>query len=321
MSCSMNTIQSPETDRYVLVLLAKEEQTVFWLPILELLEHYGLYLLSQRSLILPDREKDMFSVPDLRAWELLLGGSPSNLSLLHQDLIRYSQLYEIDMSLQSDTDYRTPKKLACFDMDSTLIKTEVMDELAECAGVGAYVRQITERAMNGEFDFKESFRQRLRLLRGLDDHVLQEIADRLPLMDGLETLLQGLKRHGCKVAILSGGFTYFALRLKEKFQLDYVYANQLEIQEGKLTGRHLGDIVDSSRKVALLKDLVRKEQITMSETLAVGDGANDLAMLQTAGLGVAYHAKKKVRDHIPQSINITGLDGILYFLGYSPVAL
>ncbi len=321
MSCSMNTIQSPETDRYVLVLLAKEEQTVFWLPILELLEHYGLYLLSQRSLILPDREKDMFSVPDLRAWELLLGGSPSNLSFLHQDLIRYSQLYEIDMSLQSDTDYRTPKKLACFDMDSTLIKTEVMDELAECAGVGAYVRQITERAMNGEFDFKESFRQRLRLLQGLDEHVLQEIADRLPLMDGLKTLLQGLKRHGCKVAILSGGFTYFALRLKEKFQLDYVYANQLEIQEGKLTGRHLGDIVDSSRKVALLKDLVRKEQISMSETLAVGDGANDLAMLQTAGLGVAYHAKKKVRDHIPQSINITGLDGILYFLGYSPVAL
>lgn len=321
MSCSMNTIQSPGTDRYVLVLLAKEEQTVFWLPILELLEHYGLYLLSQRSLILPDREKDMFFVSDLRAWELLLGGSPSNLSFLHQDLIRYSQLYEIDMSLQSETDYRTPKKLACFDMDSTLIKTEVMDELAECAGVGAYVRQITERAMNGEFDFKESFRQRLRLLQGLDEHVLQEIADRLPLMDGLKTLLQGLKRHGCKVAILSGGFTYFALRLKEKFQLDYVYANQLEIQEGKLTGRHLGDIVDSSRKVALLKDLVRKEQISMSETLAVGDGANDLAMLQTAGLGVAYHAKKKVRDHIPQSINITGLDGILYFLGYSPVAL
>lgn len=317
----MNTILSSEADRYVLILLTKGVQTIFWHPVMDLLEHYGLYLLSKRSLLSSDREKDMLSVSGLQAWELLLRGFPSDLTLLHQDLIRYSRLYEIDMSLQSETDYRTPKKLACFDMDSTLIKTEVMDELAECAGVGACVRQITERAMNGEFDFKESFRQRLRLLQGLDEHVLQEIADRLPLMDGLETLLQGLKRHGCKVAILSGGFTYFALRLKEKFQLDYVYANRLEIKDGCLTGKHLGEIVDSSRKVALLKELVRKEQITMSETLAVGDGANDLAMLQTAGLGVAYHAKKKVRDHIPQSINITGLDGILYFLGISPVVL
>lgn len=317
----MNTILSSEADRYVLILLTKGVQAIFWHPVMDLLEHYGLYLLSKRSLLSSDREKDMLSVSGLQAWELLLRGFPSDLTLLHQDLIRYSRLYEIDMSLQSETDYRTPKKLACFDMDSTLIKTEVMDELAECAGVGAYVRQITERAMNGEFDFKESFRQRLRLLQGLDEHVLQEIADRLPLMDGLETLLQGLKRHGCKVAILSGGFTYFALRLKEKLQLDYVYANQLEIKDGCLTGKHLGEIVDSCRKVALLKELVRKEQITMSETLAVGDGANDLAMLQTAGLGVAYHAKKKVRDHIPQSINITGLDGILYFLGISPVVL
>lgn len=317
----MNTILSSEADRYVLILLTKGVQTIFWHPVMDLLEHYGLYLLSKRSLLSSDREKDMLSVSGLQAWELLLRGFPSDLTLLHQDLIRYSRLYEIDMSLQSETDYRTPKKLACFDMDSTLIKTEVMDELAECAGVGACVRQITERAMNGEFDFKESFRQRLRLLQGLDEHVLQEIADRLPLMDGLETLLQGLKRHGCKVAILSGGFTYFALRLKEKFQLDYVYANQLEIKNGCLTGKHLGEIVDSSRKVALLKELVRKEQITMSETLAVGDGANDLAMLQTAGLGVAYHAKKKVREHIPQSINIMGLDGILYFLGYSPAEL
>ena len=238
----MNTILSSEADRYVLILLTKGVQTIFWHPVMDLLEHYGLYLLSKRSLLSSDREKDMLSVSGLQAWELLLRGFPSDLTLLHQDLIRYSRLYEIDMSLQSETDYRTPKKLACFDMDSTLIKTEVMDELAECAGVGACVRQITERAMNGEFDFKESFRQRLRLLQGLDEHVLQEIADRLPLMDGLETLLQGLKRHGCKVAILSGGFTYFAFRLKEKFQLDYVYANQLEIKDGCLTGRHLGEL-------------------------------------------------------------------------------
>lgn len=313
---------SPESDRYVLILLAREEQTAFWLPVMGLLERYGLFFLSRRSLIASDKgNTDLSPVSELQAWELLFCGCPSNLLLLHQDLIRYSQQYGIDLSLQTEVSYRTPKKLACFDMDSTLIKTEVMDELAECAGVGAYVRQITERAMNGEFDFKESFRQRLRLLQGLDEHVLQEIADRLPLMDGLETLLQGLKHHGCKVAILSGGFTYFALRLKEMFHLDYVYANQLEIRDGRLTGKHLDDIVDSSRKVALLKELSQKEQITLNETLAVGDGANDLAMLQTAGLGIAYHAKKKVRDHIPQSINITGLDGILYFLGYSPAEL
>ena len=253
--------------------------------------------------------------------EFSVRGTPKDREQMQAQLMKMASELEMDFSFQLDNMYRRMRRLICFDMDSTLIKTEVMDELAECAGVGAYVRQITERAMNGEFDFKESFRQRLRLLQGLDEHVLQEIADRLPLMDGLETLLQGLKRHGCKVAILSGGFTYFALRLKEMFHLDYVYANQLEIRDGRLTGKHLGDIVDSSRKVALLKELSQKEQITLNETLAVGDGANDLAMLQTAGLGIAYHAKKKVRDHIPQSINITGLDGILYFLGYSPAEL
>ena len=224
---------------------------------------------------------------------------------------------EVDISLQEDNMYRRCRRLVCFDMDSTLIGTEVIDELAERAGVGDKVRAITESAMRGEIDFNESFRERVALLKGLDVSVMQDIAENLPINEGLERLMKVLKRSGYKTAILSGGFTYFGNYLKQRFGFDYVYANDLEIDEtGHLTGRSLGEIVNGKRKAELLKVMAQVEQIDILQTVAVGDGANDLPMLSTAGLGIAFHAKPKVKANAGQSISTIGLDGILYFLGF-----
>lgn len=221
----------------------------------------------------------------------------------------------IDVSFQKDDIYRRSRRLICFDMDSTLIKTEVIDELADYANVGDKVRAITDSAMKGEIDFTESFKQRVALLKGLDASVMAEIAHKLPITDGLERTMTILKRVGYKTAILSGGFTYFGNYLKQKYGFDYVYANELEIENGKLTGRYVGDIVDGQRKAELLKLLCQFESINIAQSVAVGDGANDLQMLGEAGLGIAFHAKPKVKATAQQSISTTGLDGILYFLG------
>lgn len=223
----------------------------------------------------------------------------------------------MDVSFQQDSMFRRMRRLICFDMDSTLIKTEVIDELAERAGVGDQVKEITARAMRGEIDFRESFKERVALLKGLDASVMQDIAVNLPLMDGLERTMHILKRVGFKIAILSGGFTYFGNYLKDLFNLDYVYANDLEIgPDNKLTGRYIGEVVDGRRKAELLKLIAQLEKVDIRQTVAVGDGANDLPMLSTAGLGIAFHAKPKVQESAKQSITTTGLDGILYFLGY-----
>ena len=207
------------------------------------------------------------------------------------------------------------RRLICFDMDSTLIETEVIDELAERAGVGAQVRAITERAMRGEIDFRESFTERVALLKGLDVSVMEEIAQQLPITEGLERMMTILKRVGYKTAILSGGFTYFGNYLRQRFGFDYVYANELEIVDGRLTGRYAGEIVDGRRKAELLRLLCQFENINIAQSIAVGDGANDLPMLSLAGLGIAFHAKPKVKATAGQSISTIGLDGILYFLG------
>ena len=201
------------------------------------------------------------------------------------------------------------------DSDSTLIETEVIDELAERAGVGAQVRAITERAMRGEIDFRESFTERVALLKGLDVSVMEEIAQQLPITEGLERMMTILKRVGYKTAILSGGFTYFGNYLRQRFGFDYVYANELEIVDGRLTGRYAGEIVDGRRKAELLRLLCQFENINIAQSIAVGDGANDLPMLSLAGLGIAFHAKPKVKATAGQSISTIGLDGILYFLG------
>ena len=222
---------------------------------------------------------------------------------------------EIDLSFQKDDIFRRSRRLVCFDMDSTLINTECIDELAEKAGVGEQVKAITESAMRGEIDFTESFRRRVSLLKGLDESVMEEIARNLPFNEGLERMMMILKRVGYKTAILSGGFTYFGKFLQQRFGFDYVYANELEIVDGKLTGNFIGEVVDGRRKAELLRLLCQFEGISLEQSVAVGDGANDLPMLSLAGLGIAYHAKPKVKANAKQSISTIGLDGILYFLG------
>ena len=221
----------------------------------------------------------------------------------------------LDFSFQKDDIFRRSRRLICFDMDSTLIHTECIDQLAERAGVGDEVKAITASAMRGEIDFTESFTRRVALLKGLDESVREDIARKLPFNEGLERMMTILKRVGYKTAILSGGFTYFGKYLQQKFGFDYVYANELEIKDGKLTGRYLGDVVDGRRKAELLRLLCQVEHINLAQAVAVGDGANDLPMLGLAGLGIAYHAKPKVRAGARQSISSIGLDGILYFLG------
>ena len=248
--------------------------------------------------------------------EFSVRGNPKNRVEMQRSLMKLSSEMGMDFSLQLDNMYRRMRRLICFDMDSTLIQTECIDELAERAGVGEQVRAITERAMRGEIDFKESFTERVALLKGLDESVMKEIAENLPITEGVERLMYVLKHYGYKIAILSGGFTYFGEYLKQKFGIDYVYANELEIENGKLTGRYLGEIVDGKRKAELLRLLAQVEKVDIAQTIAVGDGANDLPMLSTAGLGIAFHAKPKVVENAEQSINTIGLDGVLYFLGF-----
>lgn len=248
--------------------------------------------------------------------EFSVRGTPRDTNEMQCRFMQIASEGEVDISLQEDTMYRRCRRLVCFDMDSTLIRTEVIDELAERAGVGDKVRAITERAMRGEIDFIESFTERVALLEGLDESVMKEIAENLPITEGVDRMMTVLKRAGYKTAILSGGFTYFGNYLKQRFGFDYVYANDLEIVDGKLTGRYLGDVVDGRRKAELLRLIAQVENINIKQTIAVGDGANELPMLSTAGLGIAFHAKPKVKAASDQSLSTIGLDGLLYFLGF-----
>jgi phosphoserine phosphatase len=229
------------------------------------------------------------------------------LNLSHQD--------GIDLALQEESPFRRQRRLIAFDMDSTLIQTEIIDELATEAGVGEEVADITNRAMLGELDFQTSLRERVSLLKGLDAAVLDKVAQRIPLAQGADRLITSLKRLGYTTAVISGGFTYFGSYLQQRLGVDYVFANELEIDQGKLTGQLKGDIVDGPRKAELLQRLAATKGLSLDQVVAVGDGANDLPMLNMAGLGIAFHAKPLVRQGAKQSISNVGLDGILYFLG------
>jgi phosphoserine phosphatase len=248
--------------------------------------------------------------------QLSIRGKIENKAEFTEKFMKISHDLDVDIAFQEDNIYRRNRRLVCFDMDSTLIQTEVIDELAELAGVGDEVKAITESAMNGEIDFSESFIRRMKLLKGLSEDALQNVAVNLPITKGAKRLIDTLKIYGFKTAILSGGFSFFGNYLQKELGIDYVYANQLEIKDGVLTGGYLGDIVDGQKKAEYLKEIAQMEDINISQTIAVGDGANDIPMLNIAGLGIAFHAKPSVKSNAQSSISSIGLDGVLYLLGY-----
>jgi len=236
---------------------------------------------------------------------------------LRAAMLEVAQRFDLDVAVQRDDVYRRNRRLVAFDMDSTLIETEVIDELACRAGVGDAVAAITEQAMRGELDFQESFRARVALLKGLPAAALDEVAKALPLSEGAERLVNALHRLGYKTAIISGGFQFFGEQLKARLGIDYVFANELPMADGVVTGTVARPIVDGARKAELLQALAAQEGLALEQVIAIGDGANDLPMLAAAGLGIAYRAKPLVRARASHAISTLGLDGLLYLLGFS----
>lgn len=251
----------------------------------------------------------------LSAIELSVQGEVDDLAAMHCEYLQASREMDIDIAIQKDDAYRRLRRLVCFDMDSTLIQNEVINDLAEAAGVGQAVSRITEAAMSGEIDFEASFHQRVALLKGLEANRLPAIARAMVITEGAERLISTLRQYGYRTAILSGGFTYFAEHLKSRLGVDYIYANELEIEAGRLTGRVVGSVVGENRKATLLKEIAHRENLCLEQVIAVGDGANDLPMLSIAGLGIAYRAKPLVQQQARYALGSVGLDGILYLLG------
>lgn len=300
--------------RYIVTLLGRTITAQHIAKVSGVIEHHRLNIdiierLSGRA-SLNERSEDQRACV-----EFLVSGELEDALGLRAAFMAITHEYDIDIAFQADSMYRRNRRLVVFDMDSTLIKIEVIDELAKARGVGNEVVSITESAMRGELDFSQSFTKRLSLLKGLEESKVKAIGESLPLTDGAERLISTLKKLGYKTAIVSGGFTYFGNILKQKLGIDYVFANELEIVNGTVTGAVKGAIVDGRRKAELLKEIAAKEQISLEQVIAVGDGANDLPMISLAGLGIAFNAKPIVRQTAKQAISTLGLDGILYLIG------
>ncbi len=302
-------------DRYIITILGEKLAAEQISEVTKVISENNLNIdsikrLTGRTSLVKEEEYPRASI------QLSIRGKLTDKSEFTSRFMAISKALDVDIAFQEDTMFRRNRRLVCFDMDSTLIQTEVIDELAERAGVGEAVKAITESAMQGEIDFNESFEKRMKLLKGLSEDVLKDVAENLPITKGAKRLIDTLHYYGYKTAILSGGFTYFGHYLQEKLDIDFVYANQLEIKDGILTGGYLGDIVDGNKKAEYLQLLADNMGIDIGQTIAVGDGANDLQMLNLAGLGIAFHAKPKVKDNAQNSISSIGLDGVLYLLGY-----
>lgn len=301
--------------RYIVTLLARKITAAHLAEVSRIVAENdlnidGLTRLSGRVMLEGEQQG-----PGKACVEFSVRGEPANINRMRAEFLRLANELSVDIAFQRDDAYRRNRRIVCFDMDSTLIEHEVIDELAKAAGVGEQVAAITERAMQGELDFKQSFEARVALLQGLNASVLAEIAGRLKLSEGAEHLVRTLKVLGYKTAILSGGFTYFGQYLQSRLGIDYVFANDLEIVDGRVTGRVVGQVVDGQRKAELLREIARREGVHLEQVIAVGDGANDLPMLSIAGLGIAFRAKPLVRQNARQAISTLGLDGILYLLG------
>jgi phosphoserine phosphatase len=303
--------------RYIVTLLSRQLTARQLSLATEIFMAHGLNIETIRRLSRPHSQIKEADINTYACVEFGVRGCPTELNRLKGQFLELSAKEGMDLAFQRDDVFRRNRRLVVFDMDSTLLKIEVIDELARQMNVVEEVSKITEAAMNGELDFDESFRRRVRLLKGMPRSVIDGIIEQMPLNDGAERLVKTLKSVGYKVAVLSGGFIYFVEALQRSLGIDYGYANALEFKDGLATGEVKGEIINGERKLFYMKKIAEQEGVALKQVIAVGDGANDLPMLSAAGLGVAFRAKALVKASADHSLSATGLDGVLYLLGFN----